>query len=143
MRSPALPLILTLLATPVAAQTAMDGMAGLYGSVSDPALSCTTNPHRLDVTGPRPHVELTWTRPAADPEAGATTHSRYDVLAADPGSITLRREGSRLRADDGGPVIWIMRPTADPDGYCWGRADRPIVYCERPQIRCGDAAPTS
>ena len=138
-------LILLLLscAARASAQSAMDIAPGTYGFASDPALSCTTNPHRLDVTGPRPHVELTWTRPAADPEAGATTHSRYDVLTADPGSITLRREGSRLRADDGGPVIWIMRPTADPDGYCWGRADRPIVYCERPQIRCGDAAPTS
>ena len=107
------------------------------------AASAWANPHRLDVTGPRPHVELTWEQPAEDPEVGVTLHSRYDVITADPGSITLRREGSRLRADDGGPVIWVMRMTAAPDGYCWGRRDRPIVYCERQQIRCRDAAPTS
>jgi len=143
MRSIAIPLILAALAAPAAAQSAMDLVPGLYGSSNDPATSCTANPHRLDVTGPRPHVELTWAQPAEDPEAGATLHSRYDVLTADPGSIALRREGSNLRADGGGQVIWIMRLTSTPDGYCWGRADRAIVYCERPQIRCGDAAPIS
>lgn len=131
------------LANPATAQTAMDSLPGIYGSASDPALSCAANPHLLDVTGPRPHVELTWEHPAEDPEAGVTLHSRYDVLTADAGSISLRREGSTLRADGGGPVIWLLRPTAAPDGYCWGRADRPIVYCERQQIRCGDAAPSS
>ena len=136
-------LMLLACAAPVAAQTAMDAAPGLYGSASDPALSCSVNPHRLDVTGPRPHVELNWEQPAEDPEVGATLHSRYDVIGADQSSITLRREGSQLRAEDGGPVIWVLRLTATPDGYCWGRADRPIVYCERRQIRCSDAAPTS
>ena len=130
-------------AAPAAAQSAMDVAPGLYGSATDPSLSCTANPHRLEVTGPRPHVELSWDQPAQDPEAGATFHARYDVMGADQGSITLRCEGSNLRADDGGPVIWFLRLTAAPDGYCWGRADRSIVYCERPQIRCSDAAPTS
>ncbi len=136
-------LLLIACAAPVAAESAMDLVPGLYGSANDPALSCSANPHRLEVTGPRPHVELSWEQPAEDPEAGATFRARYDVLAADPGSITLRREGSRLRADDGGAVIWVLRLTAAPEGYCWGRRDRPIVYCERRQIRCSDAAPTS
>ena len=136
-------LVLIACAAPVAAETAMDLAPGLYGSANDPVLSCTANPHRLEVTGPRPHVELGWEQPAEDPEAGATFHARYDVLTADPGSVTLRREGSRLRADDGGPVIWVMRLTAAPEGYCRGRRDRPIVFCERRQIRCSEAAPTS
>ena len=136
-------LLLMVLAAPVAAQSAMDLAPGVYGSAYDPALSCTVNPHRLDVTGPRPHVELSWEQPAEDPEAGDTVHSRYDVLAADQGTITLRREGSGLRADDGGPVIWVMRLTQNPPGYCWGRTDKPSVHCERPQVRCDSTTPTS
>ena len=58
-------------------------------------------------------------------------------------TLTLRREGSALRTETGGPVIWVLHLTSNPQGYCWGRADKPAGYCERQQVRCGDPAPTS
>lgn len=132
-----------LLAAPAGAQTVFDQAAGLYGSVDDPAQSCAQNPHRLDFMASPPHALFNWAHPAPDASGQMRTHERYDILDYDAGSITLRREGDPQVTADGHHPIWILRLTQTPVGYCWGRADWPVVRCEHPAVRCGDDAPTS
>ncbi len=138
----ALPLLL-LFASPAPAQTVFERALGTYGSTTDPAASCTANPHRLSFLTNPPHAVFDWAQPVEDPNDGPTNHARYDILGADSNSITLRREGEMARTDSGGPVIWVLRLTVNPLGYCWGRLDRPSVYCERQQERCEITAPSS
>ncbi len=137
----ALALCLCLLAPAAGAQSALQTLPGLYGSASDPAQSCTANPHHLEVTASPPHLMLTWGKSAPDPRGGRTGHLVYDLLAADAATLTLRLEGETRAASNGGPVIWTLRQTED--GYCWARPDWPVMRCEERQLRCDAAAPTS
>jgi hypothetical protein len=125
-----------------AAQSVFDGLEGLYGSTTDPAASCAANPHRLTLLASPPHVLLTWKEAVDDPEAGWSVSERFDILGSDGGAVILRHEGHALRGD-GGTAFWVMRRTTNPEGYCWGRTDRPTVFCERPQERCDQSSPTS
>lgn len=125
---------LLVLPSPAVAQAIFDAAPGLYGDAVDPATSCAANPHELSFIASPPHVLLTWSAPATDPDGRRRTSERYDILGADDHSLTLRLEGDTRRTDDGGRPIWVMRMTQD--GYCWGRADWPMVRCERPQVRC-------
>ena len=135
--------LLLALPVPAGAQSIIGTAAGTYGSLTDPATSCEANPHQLEFVGPPAHLHLTWRAPMLDPDEGPTSFARFDLLSADESSLTLRREGSAERSDTGGPVIRVLRFTADPMGYCWGRADRPVVFCERPQKRCDQNTPVS
>jgi hypothetical protein len=136
-----LALCLCLFAPTAGAQEALRTLPGLYGSASDPALSCDANPHHLEVMTSPPHLMLTWGKSAPDPRGGRTGHLVYDMLAADAATLTLRLEGETRAASDGGPVIWTLRQTED--GYCWARPDWPVMRCEDRQLRCDAAAPTS
>ena len=135
--------LILLLAAPAGAQTVFDRAAGLYGSVENPAQSCTQNPHRLSFMAAPPHALFRWAQPAPDASGQMRDHERYDILDYDAGSITLRREGDPQMTADGNPPVWILRLTQNPAGHCWGRADWPVVRCERLALRCGDDAPTS
>ena len=121
-----------------AAQSALEGAPGLYGSASDPATSCATNPHRLDVMAQPPHVMLTWTLPKEGPPGVRRLVERYDLEAADDRSLTLREEGD-YRPDRVGGPFWTLRPTAHPPGYCWRRPEWPMMRCEDQQLRCESA----
>ena len=139
-----LPVLALALATPAVAETDVFARAaGLYGSAVDPAQSCQSNPHRLGFLASPPHAIFTWTHPAVSPSGDLADHARYDILGADAGSITLRREGDPARTPDGRQPIWVLRLTQVPAGYCWGRADWPVVRCIDPAVRCDDSAPTS
>lgn len=136
-----LALCLCLFAPAAGAQEALQILPGLYGSASDPAQSCTANPHRLEVMVRPPHMTLTWTAPVPDPRGGRTERLVYDMIGADASTLTLRLEGETRVASYGGPVIWTLRRTED--GYCWARPDWPVIRCEDRQLRCDAAAPTS
>lgn len=127
---------------PHAASADVFGRAlGVYGSLTDPEQSCAENPHRLDVTPRPPHVELTWDHAFFDRGGKPREHARYDILDADDTSITLRLEGDDQRQANGDRVIWILRLTEAPQGYCLGRSDWDPVRCVERAVRCD--APTS
>ena len=131
--------ILTILATSAGAQTVFDRARGQYGSASDPATSCAANPHQLDFMAYPPHALLSWSKPRFDENGLPTTGERYDILSNDDTSLTLRLEGDSRRTDTGARAIWVLRLTTNPQGYCWGRTDWPVVRCERQQVRCDNA----
>lgn len=130
----ALVLLPLLAAAPVQAQSVFDRAAGLYGDATDPALSCSANPHDLGFMSNPPHALFTWTKPAADAQGRMRTVDRYDLEGATDNTLLLELEGSPERTADGRRPVWILRLTVD--GYCWGRQDWPLIRCERQQIRC-------
>jgi len=129
-------LLLLMLATPAAAQSVYDRAAGQYGSASDPATSCASNPHVLSFQAQPPHLILEWQTPRIDADGGTTSYERFDLLDSDDSSFMLRLEGSPERTADGSRPTWILRLTDNPQGYCMGRTDWPVVRCEDQQVRC-------
>lgn len=136
-------LMLALMTCPATAQTVFDRAAGVYGRPDDPAASCTANPHRLYFNGQPPHAHITWQSPARTAQGDWTDRARFDIVDYDDSTIALSREGDPARTDTGDRIIWLLRLTDDPAGYCWGRADWPSVRCIAPATRCDAAAPTS
>jgi hypothetical protein len=138
---PTLALLLT--ATPALAQSVFDRAVGSYGLPDDPAASCAANPHRLDFTGQPPHAFLTWEKPARTAQGEWTDRARFDIVNYTDTTIALMLEGDPNRTDTGERIIWLLRLTDQPAGYCWGRADWPSVRCVAPAVRCDETAPTS
>jgi hypothetical protein len=130
-------LILALfLATPAAAQTALSLAPRLYGSASDPTLSCDTNPHELSFIENPPHAIFQWRDPRPDPDGYLSREDTYDLRGATDSTLTLLREGDARLPDTGRRPVWILRLTQKPAGYCWGREDWPMMRCEQQQLRC-------
>jgi hypothetical protein len=136
-----LALLAVTLASPLAAQTALDRAAGLYGSASDPAQSCTSNPHELSFLQSPPHAIFRWSLPRPDRSGRLSLEETYDLRNANQNSLTLQREGDAPLPETGRRPTWILRLTET--GYCWGRADWPLVRCVEPAIRCNNDAPSS
>ena len=128
--------LLAILPSLASAQDLVDTMRGLYGSASDPAGSCQSNPHRLDFLADPPHLFLMWNAPWTNAQGVSEHNRRYDLLASDGSTFTLRREDEPQQTDAGTRPIWILRHTALPEGYCWGRSDWPLMRCEDQQLRC-------
>ena len=124
-----------LLAGPAAGQTLFDDAPGQYGSATDSANSCATNPHDLSFMASPPHVILTWSQPQADGTGKPRTLERYDIEDYDATTLTLREEGD-FRPDRDGGRIWVMQMTQNPAGYCWRRPDWPQARCQDQQVLC-------
>ena len=121
------------------AQEVFQSLSGPYGSASDPATSCAANPHQLDFMASPPHAMITWSQPWTDENGNTVSDQRYDLMDYSETTLTLRLEGDTRRTADGDRPTWILRLTKEPEGYCWGRADWPLVHCENQQVRCDRA----
>lgn len=136
-----LALIAVSLATPLVAQTAPDIAAGRYGSATNPLESCTTNPHELSFIANPPHALFLWSLPRPDRSGRLSREEVYDLRDANKTSLSMQREGDAPLPETGRRPTWILRLTET--GYCWGRADWPLVRCVEPAIRCNNDSPTS
>ena len=128
-------LIPLLICSPASAQSLVDDAPGLYGSATDSANSCATNPHELSFQTRPPHVILTWSQTKDDGVGQPRTMERYDIEDYDATTLTLREEGD-FRPDRAGGRIWIMQMMQNPSGYCWRRPDWPSTQCKDQQLRC-------
>ena len=129
---------LALLTLPAQADE-LEAFRGLYGSASDPALSCAANPHRLDFFGARLHAVLEWQKPWFTTQGREVSQRRFDLLQRAEGALVLEEDGPAERLEDGSLPIWQLRLTEAPKGYCWGRADWPVMRCEDQQVACTQA----
>jgi hypothetical protein len=129
-------ILLVLLASPALADET--AFTGTYGSASDPATSCAANPHTIEFMAQPPHAFLTWDHPFVDANGAEVAAKRYDLEAMDDKMLTLQQEGG-TRLPDGSRPTWFLRLTDAPRGYCWGRADWPVVRCEDQQVLCTEA----
>mgnify|MGYP006213424935 CR=1 FL=1 len=82
-------------------------------------------------------------KPARTAQGEWTDRARFDIVDYDDSTIALMLEGDPNRTDTGERIIWLLRLTDQPAGYCWGRADWPSVRCVSPAVRCDAEAPTS
>ncbi|NBZ86573.1 hypothetical protein [Stagnihabitans tardus] len=122
----------------LSAAQAQESFVGQYGSASDPATSCATNPHTIEFMAQPPHAFLTWDHPYIDAAGAEVQGRRFDLEAMGDTMLTLREEGG-ARLPDGSRPTWFLRLTENPKGYCWGRADWPVVRCEDQQVLCTEA----
>jgi hypothetical protein len=127
----------------LAEDTVFDRAAGLYGHPGEINWSCEDNPHQIDFSSSPPHALFDWATPVEGYDGSQRNHVTYDVLDWDESSITMRMEGETRLTDDGQVVVWILRLTAQPDGYCWGRRDWPMMRCQHQALRCSPTVPTS
>ena len=125
------------------AENVFDRAAGLYGNADPSEQSCATNPHQLSFSDSPPHADFRLAMPVTAYDGSVSDHFRYDIITHDDNSITMRLEGESRRTVTGERVIWILRLTSDPQGYCWGRTDWPLLRCEHPATRCDQVAPSS
>jgi hypothetical protein len=128
--------LLSFLPSLALAQDLVTTMRGTYGSATDPAGSCASNPHQLDFLASPPHLFLMWKAPWTDASGQTQYDRRYDILGMDDSTFTLRWEDDPTLTEDGGRPVWILRHTTQPEGYCWGRSDWPMMRCEDQQLRC-------
>lgn len=129
-------LILLLLASPALGDET--AFTGVYGSATDPATSCAANPHTIQFMAQPPHAFLTWDQAYTAPDGAQVSLRRFDLESMDDRMLTLREEGGQ-RLPDGTRPTWFLRLTDSPKGYCWGRADWPVVRCEDQQVLCSEA----
>jgi hypothetical protein len=130
-----LALLLTFMAASVQAQDFFEAAKGQYGSATDPANSCASNPHEMSFMSNPPHMMLTWEKPKDDGVGQPRVFERYDLEAYDGTTMTLREEGDFRPDREAGP-FWVLQMTTAPLGYCWRRSDWPSVRCEDQQLRC-------
>ena len=122
---------------------ALSDLAGGKFGATEGLATCALNPHMFGTMQSPPHVILTWTIPVSQQGAAPSDQAVYDLLSADGDVLTLRREGENLTGPDGAPAFHLLRRTVNPDGYCWGRTDWPVIRCEEQQVRCDTPAPVS
>lgn len=120
---------------------AIDSAAGRYGSAIDPMQSCEANPHQLSFMDNPPYAMFHWSLPRLDAGGRMSSADTYDLREVTGSTLMLQREGDAPLPETGRRPLWILRLT--DSGYCWGRADWPLVRCINPAVRCDNAAPTS
>lgn len=130
-----------LLAGPATAETLFDRVPGQYGSTTNPAQSCETNPHELTFQTSPPHALFRWSNPRVNPDGQLSSTEVYDIRDATESTLTLQREGDAPLPETGRRPLWILRLTET--GYCWGRQDWSPVRCINPAVRCDTGAPIS
>lgn len=134
---------LILSACPPGAQEILDRAEGLYGIAEEPSASCEVNPHQIEFIADPPRAIFTWNEPIEGYDGALHDRAVYDILAAGSMGPTLALQGETRTTPEGALVAWDMRVAIDGSGYCWHRADWPLLACSRTYMRCDGAEPTS
>ncbi len=110
-------------------------MSGLFGDPEYPDESCSANPVFSTFTADRNRVVFSWGTPVRSYTGALISSYGSTVLWADGRSITMVRDNETRLTPEGDKVLWIMRVTDQPDGYCWHRIDWPDDSCIQ-LVRC-------
>ena len=129
-------LIFTLLAAPSWAEEEYKVLEGQFGSATDPAASCTANPHQLSIIDNRPHLARIWAQPVTGSAGSPRLREVYDLEQSDGTSFILSEEDLYHADPEGTGGLWVMQMTQSPPGYCWRRPDWTETRCEDQQLRC-------
>lgn len=112
-----------------------DRLSGSFGVPDLPDETCEANPVFSLFSHDHHRVTFTWEKPVLSYTGQMIVSFSGTVVAVDPESITLLRDNETRRDVSGATVLWIMRATDRPEGYCWTRRDWPPDQCV-PQVRC-------
>lgn len=128
--------LLVLLFVPqIAVADVFDRMTGSFGVPDVPAESCSANPVFSSFSPDRGRVNFVWGRAVPSYTGAMITAYGGMVVRVEGGSLIMLRDNETRLTDAGQPVLWEMRPTVAPDGYCWHRLDWDPAEC-LPLIRC-------
>jgi hypothetical protein len=116
-------------------------LTGTFGAAFRDDISCAVSPHDVTFAPDRSRAHFILSMPRLDYLGEVRTEAHYTVLAHDETGITMVLDGEQRLTDAGAPVVWIMRPAAGLDGYCWGRTDWPRGRCEHLMLRCAADMP--
>lgn len=132
-------LLMLLLWPAVARADVFARMTGQFGSL-DGVNTCRDNPHMIRFSADRTRAFFVWQAPIWSYRDEWATAAAYTVISHDDAGITMALDDETRLTAAGAPVVWVARPTQDPEGYCWGRTDWPLADCGFTQIRCGAPA---
>ncbi len=133
--------LLLLLSSPAGADI-FSQMTGTFGVPPDevPEESCSANPVFSAFSSDRGRVQFTWAHPVPSYTGTMITAFGSTVMRFDDDSITMLRDNETRLNPAGQPVLWEMRRTTKPDGYCWHRSDWPDDAQCLQLLRCPVAA---
>lgn len=120
-----------------------DRLSGTFGSAEVEGLRCHENPHTITFTSDRSRAHFRWQSAIIDYLGGLRTEGTYLVRSGSEDGVVMQITDEQRRQRDGQPVVWVMRPLAEPEGYCWGRTDWPAGQCTDRFVRCTTEAPVS
>ena len=133
-------LLLTLLLLPqIANADIFDRLTGSFGDLDVPSESCAENPVYSSFSPDRGRVNFAWGRPVPSYTGAMITAYGGTVVRVEGQSLIMLRDDETRLTDAGEPVLWEMRPTSAPGGYCWRRLDWEAAQC-LPMIRCAPEA---
>ena len=112
-----------------------DQMTGSFGVPDVPAESCSLNPAFSSFSPDRGRVNFAWARPVPSYTGAMITAFGGTVVRVEGGNLIMLRDDETRLTDAGQPVLWEMRATDVPDGYCWRRLDWPEDECLQ-MLRC-------
>ncbi|MEO8242635.1 MAG: hypothetical protein ABI832_09985 [bacterium] len=107
----------------------------LFGDPEVPEEACSVNPVYSRFTDDHNRAVFSWGHPVPSYTGAMITAYGSTVLWADAGSITMVRDHETRLTPEGDKVLWIMRATDQPEGYCWHRIDWPDDSCLQ-LVRC-------
>ncbi len=110
-------------------------MSGLFGDPNYPPEACTANPVYSSFTPDHNRATFFWSHKVPSYTGAMITAYGGTVLWSDATSITMVRDNETRLTAAGDTVLWEMRATDHPDGYCWHRIDWPEDQCLQ-LVRC-------
>lgn len=129
-------LLVALLLIPQIAQADIfDHMTGSFGVPDVPSESCAENPVFSSFSPDRGRVNFTWGRPVPSYTGAMITAFAGTMVGVEGQSLIMLRDNETRKTGAGETVLWEMRPTDAPDGYCWRRLDWDASECLS-MIRC-------
>lgn len=135
MQIKAIAVMVWVAATPAAADV-FASLSGTFGVPDLPDETCATNPVFSTFSPDRTRVTFTWNDPVLSYTGQMITSYGGSVVRAGPDSVTLQRDRETRLDYKGVKVLWIMRLTTNPEGYCWTQSDWSPQDCA-PMLRCG------
>ncbi|MGV8985485.1 MAG: hypothetical protein ACOH2H_04270 [Cypionkella sp.] len=113
-------------------------LSGTFGDTAVPAETCAANPVFVRFTPDHARIAFSWANPVPSYTGAMITAFAGTLVAVGPDSITMLRDNETRVLSDGSKIVWTMRATSNPEGFCWTRPDWPSDTCFALK-RCGGA----
>jgi hypothetical protein len=116
--------------------TVLDVIRGTWGWTVPEDLSCTENPHTIQVSADGTEMTLSHARPHEDFTGKISSEpAHYDVVHVGADRIRMNLRGEQRTTPTGELVVWDLMMLSSNE-YCWRRTDWQATGCTRSIVRC-------
>jgi hypothetical protein len=113
----------------------LDTIQGSWGWTIE-KLSCTENPHTIEVSADNKQLVLSHAHPSEDFTGKVRSEPfLYNILEVKNDRIRMSIDGEQRRTSAGELVVWDL-VVLSPDEYCWWRTDWQSTSCTHSVVRC-------